>query len=131
MVNFLLFCWRKHVTFSKIGNSALNIVHTTSWIFSLFPGSCPANWLQGNAKISNSAKKEIYINVLNHHSSEKLKVIGKSKFNHLINTLTLPLTFELKHFFNRWSLTRGIFNWNERQIKETWFELRISARISC
>ena len=40
-------------TLSKIGNSALNLVHTTSWISSLVPGSCPANWLHGNAKISN------------------------------------------------------------------------------
>jgi hypothetical protein len=27
--------------------------------------------------------------MLNHHLSQKLKQIGKSKFNHLINTLTI------------------------------------------
>lgn len=40
------------LTSSKIGNSALNLLHTVSWISSLLPGSCPANWLQGNASIS-------------------------------------------------------------------------------
>ena len=40
-------------TLSKIGNSALNMVHAASRISSLLPGSCPRNWLQGNAKISN------------------------------------------------------------------------------
>jgi len=38
-----------------MGNSALKMVHTVSWISSLLPGSCPANWLQGNAKISKPA----------------------------------------------------------------------------
>ena len=46
----------KSITLSKIGNSALNLVHTKSWIFSLVPGSWPANWLHGNAKISNPRK---------------------------------------------------------------------------
>jgi hypothetical protein len=27
--------------------------------------------------------------MLNHHLSQKLKLIGRSKFNHLINTLTM------------------------------------------
>lgn len=45
------------ITLSKTGNSALNMEHTVSCISSLVPGSCPANWLQGNAKISNPVRK--------------------------------------------------------------------------
>jgi hypothetical protein len=33
--------------------------------------------------------------------SQKLKLIGKCKFNHLINTLALPLTCGLGLPFNR------------------------------
>jgi hypothetical protein len=40
-------------------------------------------------------------NLLNYHLSHKLKLIGKSKFNHLINTLTFPLTCGLRLPFNR------------------------------
>jgi hypothetical protein len=45
---------------------------------------------------------------------QKLKLIVTCKFNHLINTLTLYLTCELKLSFNKWGLTREIFNWNVR-----------------
>ena len=41
------------------------------------------------------------MNVLNHQLSQKLKLIGRDKFNHLINTLTVPLTCGLKLLFNR------------------------------
>jgi hypothetical protein len=30
--------------------------------------------------------------MLNHHLSQKLKLIGRDKFNHLINTLTLCIS---------------------------------------
>jgi hypothetical protein len=33
---------------------------------------------------------------LNYHLSQKFKLIGRGKFNHLINTLIVPLTCELK-----------------------------------
>jgi len=36
--------------------------------------------------------------LLNHHLSQKLKLIGKCKFNHLINTPTLTSTSEAQHF---------------------------------
>lgn len=41
------------ITLSNIGNSALNLVHTVPLISSMVPGSCLANWLQGNASISS------------------------------------------------------------------------------
>lgn len=56
MLLFFLF-HSSGITLSKIGNSALNMVHAASRISSLLPGSCPRNWLQGNAKISNPARK--------------------------------------------------------------------------
>jgi hypothetical protein len=34
--------------------------------------------------------------LLNHYLFQKLKLIGNNKFNHLINTLTLSLIYELK-----------------------------------
>jgi hypothetical protein len=33
-----------------------------------------------------------YLELLNHHLFQKLKLIGRGKFNYLINTLTLSLT---------------------------------------
>jgi hypothetical protein len=39
--------------------------------------------------------------LLNYQLSQKLKLIGKDKFNHLTITLTLSLTCELKLHFNR------------------------------
>ena len=64
-----------NITLSKIGNSALKIVHTVSSICLLLPGSCPANWLQGNARISNPAtivpaeklKPQIYRDIVRKH----------------------------------------------------------------
>jgi hypothetical protein len=35
--------------------------------------------------------------LLNHNLSQKLKLIGKGKFNHLINTPTLTSTSEAQH----------------------------------
>jgi hypothetical protein len=34
--------------------------------------------------------------LLNHHLSQKLKLIERDKFNHLINTLTLSLAYGLR-----------------------------------
>jgi hypothetical protein len=48
--------------------------------------------------------------LLNYQLSQKFKLIERSKFNHLINTLTLSFTCELKLPFNRWGPTREIFN---------------------
>jgi len=39
--------------------------------------------------------------VLNHQLFQKFKRIGRNKFNHLINFLTRPLTYELKLTYNR------------------------------
>jgi hypothetical protein len=39
--------------------------------------------------------------VLNQHLFQKLKLIGRGKFNYLINTLTFPLTCGLGLPFNR------------------------------
>ena len=39
--------------------------------------------------------------MLNYQLSQKLKLIGRGKFNHLTITLTLPLTCGLKLSFNR------------------------------
>jgi hypothetical protein len=38
---------------------------------------------------------------VNHHLSQKLKLIGRDKFNHLINTLTLHLTCGFRLPFDR------------------------------
>lgn len=40
-----------------MGNSALNLVQANSLISGFDPGSCPPNWLQGKARISNPARK--------------------------------------------------------------------------
>jgi hypothetical protein len=39
--------------------------------------------------------------LLSHHLSQKFKLIERNKFNHLINTLTLRFTCELKLSFNK------------------------------
>jgi len=52
------------------------------------------------------------IELLNYQLSQKLKPIEISKFNHLINTLTIFITCELILSFNMWNLIRGIFNWS-------------------
>jgi hypothetical protein len=39
--------------------------------------------------------------MLKHHFSQNLKLIERDKFNHLIITLTLTLTCELKLSFNK------------------------------
>jgi hypothetical protein len=39
--------------------------------------------------------------VLNHHLSQKLKLIGMDEFNHLIYILILLFTFGLKLLFNK------------------------------
>lgn len=46
--------WNQY-TLSKMGNSALNLVHANCFISEFVPGSCPPNWLHGKAKISNPA----------------------------------------------------------------------------
>jgi hypothetical protein len=39
--------------------------------------------------------------MLNHHLSQKLKLIGMDEFNHLIYILILLFTFGLKLLFNK------------------------------
>jgi hypothetical protein len=48
--------------------------------------------------------------VRNYQFSQKLKLLGYDKFNHLINILTLPLTCGLRLPLNEWGPTREIFN---------------------
>jgi hypothetical protein len=63
----------------------------------------------------NSVKLVIFISsLLNYQLSQKFKLIGRDKFNHLINTLTLFLMYELKLSFNRWYPTCEIFNLNRK-----------------
>jgi hypothetical protein len=62
--------------------------------------------------------------MLNHQLCQKLKLIEIGKFNHLINTLTLPLTCGLKLIFNRRGPTHRIFNWNGEWMIEIRFELK-------
>jgi hypothetical protein len=45
--------------------------------------------------------KKLLTYMLTHHLSQKFNLIGRGKFNHLVNTLALPLTYELKLPFNR------------------------------
>ena len=52
------------------------------------------------------------LDLLNYQLFQKLKLIGKCRFNHLTITLTLPLTCELKLPFNKWGPTSKIFNLN-------------------
>ena len=66
--------------------------------------------------------------LLNYQLSQKLKLIGRGKFNHLINILTLPLTCGFKLSFNRWGPIRGIFNLNEGNLTESMFDLRTFDR---
>jgi hypothetical protein len=65
--------------------------------------------------MSNSVKLVIFISsLLNYQLSQKFKLIGRDKFNYLINTLTLFLMYELKFSFNRWYPTCEIFNLNRK-----------------
>ena len=48
--------------------------------------------------------------VRNYRLSQKLKLLGHGKFNHLTNILTLPLMCGLRLALNEWGPTRGIFN---------------------
>jgi hypothetical protein len=47
----------------------------------------------------NQGMLYVWLTVLNHHLSQRLKLIKMSEFNHLINILAL-LTYELKLPFN-------------------------------
>lgn len=79
-------------TLSKMGNSALNIVQTVSWISSLLPGSWLRNWLQGNANISNPVKAILAIKLII-KMSHFLKKTNTEESNKLVTPLTLVFVF--------------------------------------
>jgi hypothetical protein len=60
--------------------------------------------------------------MLNYQLSQKLKLIGRGKFNHLTITLTLILTCGLKLLFNRLGPTREIFNLNGGELTKLRFD---------
>ena len=64
--------------------------------------------------------------MLNKYLSQKLKLIGMSEFNPLINIPSCPLSSNSPS-----NLIHEIFNRNRRQIKKLGFELKITALVSC
>lgn len=58
--------------------------------------------------------RAICSDVLNHHLSQKLKLIKMGECNNLINILTHSFTCGLKLHFNKRDPTRRIFNRNGR-----------------
>jgi hypothetical protein len=71
--------------------------NTPLHMWHLWPNMCSTTGGKG----PSLSKEPDSDTMLNYHLSQKLKLIGRGKSNHLINTLTLPFTCGLRLSFNR------------------------------